>query len=121
METICAPMLEGWEQRQPDGGKGRHAAAAAHRANLTYLPERNSGSAGRRGSPNVEVARRLAFSRVTVSIHFHCILRVLDGKSRTEVAHLARKMGLLDGSSHASEHSERNATTGGPAPKHDAL
>jgi DNA-binding NarL/FixJ family response regulator len=48
------------------------------------------------GASNKEIARRLELSEATVKLHVHRILRVLGGKNRTEAAHLARTLGLLD-------------------------
>ncbi|MBI3722237.1 MAG: response regulator transcription factor, partial [Fimbriimonas ginsengisoli] len=71
------------------------AAAATHRPSLT---RRQSDIlvllAG--GASNKEIARRLTLSEATVKLHVHRILRVLGGKNRTEAAHLARTLGLLD-------------------------
>jgi PAS domain S-box-containing protein len=48
LETICIPMLESRERRQPDGGKGRQCGRGGAPREPELLPERDSGSAGRR-------------------------------------------------------------------------
>jgi DNA-binding NarL/FixJ family response regulator len=90
--AICTPMHEGWEL-QP--AEDRSAAAPIPRPTLT-LRQSDILALLANGASNKEIARRLQLSEATVKLHVHRILRVLGGKNRTEAAHLARTLGLLD-------------------------
>jgi len=90
--AICTPTHESWDSR---AAEDRSAAAAAPRPNLTTR-QSDILALLANGASNKEIARRLALSEATVKLHVHRILRVLGGKNRTEAAHLARTLGLLD-------------------------
>ena len=90
--AICTPTHEGSDR---SAAQGRNAATVAPRPTLT---NRQSDILAllANGASNKEIARRLELSEATVKLHVHRILRVLGGKNRTEAAHLARTLGLLD-------------------------
>lgn len=90
--VICTPTLESWDGRLAEE---RRAAASAPRPTLT-LRQSDILALLANGASNKEIARRLELSEATVKLHVHRILRVLGGKNRTEAAHLARTLGLLD-------------------------
>jgi DNA-binding NarL/FixJ family response regulator len=91
--TICTPSPDGWEGRPADDrtapppGAPRPTLTTRQSDILALLAN---------GASNKEIARRLELSEATVKLHVHRILRVLGGKNRTEAAHLARTLGLLD-------------------------
>jgi DNA-binding NarL/FixJ family response regulator len=90
--TICAPLHDGWEMRSPEDRSG---APSIPRPTLT-LRQNDILALLANGASNKEIARRLELSEATVKLHVHRILRVLGGKNRTEAAHLARTLGLLE-------------------------
>lgn len=49
-----------------------------------------------KGSSNKEIARKLNMSSTTASTHVAAIFRALEVNNRTEAAHLATKLGLLE-------------------------
>lgn len=89
--TICAPMHDGWEMRSPED----RAVGSTPRPTLT-LRQNDILALLANGASNKEIARRLELSEATVKLHVHRILRVLGGRNRTEAAHLARTLGLLE-------------------------
>ena len=90
--AICTPTPEGGEGRP---GSDRSNSAGLQRPTLT-LRQNDILALLANGASNKEIARRLQLSEATVKLHVHRILRVLGGKNRTEAAHLARTLGLLD-------------------------
>lgn len=90
--AICTPTAETGQGR---AGSDRSNSAAMQRPTLT-LRQNDILALLANGASNKEIARRLELSEATVKLHVHRILRVLGGKNRTEAAHLARTLGLLD-------------------------
>jgi DNA-binding NarL/FixJ family response regulator len=89
--AICTPTHEGFDRSAAED----RATAAAPRPTLTTR-QSDILALLANGASNKEIARRLELSEATVKLHVHRILRVLGGKNRTEAAHLARTLGLLD-------------------------
>jgi DNA-binding NarL/FixJ family response regulator len=89
--AICTPTPGG--EGRPGGDRSN--SAAMQRPTLT-LRQNDILALLANGASNKEIARRLELSEATVKLHVHRILRVLGGKNRTEAAHLARTLGLLD-------------------------
>jgi DNA-binding NarL/FixJ family response regulator len=82
----------GWEPSQPAAAASEHLVKSSVHLTLRQIEVLVRLC---EGQSNKEIGRDLGMSDNTVSTHIVAIFRTLGAHSRTEVAHIARKKGLI--------------------------